>query len=48
MSALLRESILEKIENDIVLEVYDKAMAEHLDDTSLSFDELVSNVDSIV
>lgn len=45
LSALFRESVLEKIEDEIDLELYDKAMAEHKEeDTSVSFDELITDL----
>lgn len=45
VSALLRDAVLEKIEDDIDIEIYDKAMAEHLEeDTSISYDEMVDEL----
>lgn len=46
VSSLLRDAVLEKIEDDIDLEIYDKAMAEHLkEDTSISYDEMIDELD---
>lgn len=47
VSALLRDAVLEKTEDDIDIEIYDKAMAEHLkEDTSISFEEMVDDLGS--
>lgn len=46
VSALFRMSVLEKIEDEIDLELYDKAMADHLkEDNSISFNEMLSELD---
>jgi len=45
VSALLRDAVLEKIEDDIDIEIYNKAMAEHLEeDTSISYDEMADEL----
>lgn len=46
VSSLFRESVLEKIEDEIDIELYDKAMAEHLkEDQSISFDDMMNELD---
>jgi len=45
VSALLRNAVLEKIEANIDIEIYDKAIAEHLEeDTSISYDEMADEL----
>jgi hypothetical protein len=46
VSSLFRESVLEKIEDEIDIELYDKAMAEHLkEDQSISFEDMMNELD---
>jgi hypothetical protein len=46
ISELFRSSVLEKIENDIDLELYHQAMKEHeIDPGDISFDDMVKELD---
>ncbi|SDK90229.1 type II toxin-antitoxin system RelB family antitoxin [Lacicoccus qingdaonensis] len=45
VSSLIRTSVLEKIENEIDVKLYDNSMAEHLnEDESVSFEEMASQL----
>lgn len=45
VSSLIRTAVLEKIEDEIDIDLYDRAMAEHLNkDESISFEEMVSEL----
>ena len=46
VSELFRSSVLEKIENDIDLNLYNQAITEHQDNPSdISFDEMMKELD---
>lgn len=46
VSELFRSSVLEKIEDDIDLELYHQAMKEHqIDSNDISFDEMIKELD---
>ena len=46
VSALLRNAVLEKIENEIDLELYRTAMEQHIENPQvLSFDEMMNEID---
>ena len=45
VSSLIRTAVFEKIEDEIDIDLYDKAMADHLDkDESISFEEMASEL----
>ena len=45
ISDLIRDSVLEKIEDDIDLKLYDQAMKEHKEDPQdISFDEMMTEL----
>ena len=47
VSSLLREAVLEKIEDEIDLKIYDNAMNEHKkEDTSISFEEMLDELEN--
>ena len=46
VSALFRNAVLEKIENEIDLELYRTAMEQHIENPQvLSFDEMMNEID---
>lgn len=46
ISELMRQAVLEKIEDEIDLEIYNKAMIEHKEDPQdISFDQMMKDLD---